>query len=125
MSYGVVCRILLYSSLALDTRNNVTIELSTPAAAAPDGVLLCFAAGAAPDFNFTHEAVSVVSLQEGGTIWRRDEVEQIPAGGGQDWRAAAWFQPAGRWGLAPVKATRAAGVLRTDAYYSGSYVGRR
>ncbi|GBF97384.1 hypothetical protein Rsub_11031 [Raphidocelis subcapitata] len=131
MSFGVVCRILLYSSLALGTRNNVTIELSTPAAAAPDGVLLCFAAspssgsggGDAPAFNFTRDDVSVPSLQEGGTIWRRDEVEQVAAAGGQDWRAAAFFQgPAARWGLAPAEATRAASMLGTDAYYSRSYV---
>jgi hypothetical protein len=118
-----VCRILLYTSLAFSAKqNSITIELSTPAAAAPDGMLLC-----ATDarYRFVREDVSVSSLLEGGDIWQLTEEEQI-APTLSDWQNAPWLQAtSGQWGLQPVEVASAGDVLGTDPYYSRSFVSGR
>jgi len=118
--FGVVCRILMYGSLALSTQNAITLELSTPAAAAPDGVLLCFTD---PRVSFARANVSIASVLEGGSIWQQTEAEQVPETA-SDWRSASWFQSAtAAWGLQPVEVVgTAAGVLGTDGYYSRSFM---
>jgi hypothetical protein len=128
--YGVVCRILLYTSLALGTQNSITVELSTPSAAAPDGVLLC----ADGRYAFSRDgraAVSLQSLQEGGSLWALDEEERVlaapsapgpggPAAGAGAARepAGPWFQTA--WPLRAVEVAAAGDLLASDPYYAAA-----
>lgn len=121
MTYGVVCRVLLYSSLALSTRNAITLELSTPAAAAPHGVALC---ATDPRFSFTRGEAAVSSLLEGGDLWSLSGAEAVPQGA-SDWRSGAWFQGAAAWGLQAVEVASGGALLRADPYYDASFAGKR
>lgn len=124
--YGVLCRILLYSSLALGTNNSITVELSTPAAVAPDGVLLC-AAAPRGRYAFARGDASIASLQEGGDIWTLSETEvAAPASTGAPSSADAqqpWFQTG--WPLRPIQVGWADSVLGSGPYYSNSYTASR
>jgi hypothetical protein len=119
--FGVVCRILLLSSLALGTRNRVTLELATPSTAAPDGLLLC-----ADDRRYAWAAadVALAALQEAGTPWDAAGAERV-AGVAPDWRGAPWLRPAASWGLRPIEAGAAADFLGRDPYYAASHAARR
>jgi hypothetical protein len=116
---GVVCRVLLVSSLALGTQNDVTLELATPAVAAPDGVLLCATDGR---YAWARDTVAVASLAEGGTLWDTNSTEHV-AQAVPDWRRAPWFSS--DWALEPLEVAAAADVLGADPYYASSYTSTR
>lgn len=122
--FGVLCRILLYGSLALETHNVITLEITTPAAVAPDGVVFCITDGR---FAFTRDNVSIISIMEGGSIWDLNETEILntaaAAATPADGRITAWLQT--KWNVEPVEVGIAADVLGTDPYYGQSYTSMR
>lgn len=116
--YGALCRILTYSSLAFGTQNAVTLELSTPAAAAPDGVALC---ATDPRFTFSRDTASVPSLKQGGGIFDAPGAEQVPPAA-PDWASARFF--AARSPLRAVEVVPAAALLGRDPWYRRTYGAR-
>jgi hypothetical protein len=96
---GVLCRILLYTSLAFSTPNLITVELSTPRFVAPHGVAFCLNSSA---FAQTPGSVSVASVQRGGSVWAQTEKEQIASDA--PWNKSAFFMGSYSWGLEPLKA---------------------
>jgi hypothetical protein len=113
--YGVLCQVLWFSSLAYDTINTVTLELSTPRNTAPDSVLLCVN----NEFSQSLRDLAVKSLQQGGTIWQTAGRELIPAAP-RDWNSSSFFSESAQH-LAPVSMVDASAVLRSDPYYAASF----
>lgn len=117
--YGVLCRLLWYSSLAFNTTNLITLELTTPRSTAPDGLLLCFNDAC---FVSQSDQVRVQSLQLGGSLWVPGEERQLI---GSEWEASAFFQTSTDKYLGPVHATDVVTALAGDPYYAASYTVQR
>ena len=111
----LLCRILLYTSLAYRTINEATFEISTPQGVAPHSLLFC---SDNPLVTFTKASTSVTSLLEGGSIFDRTEVQLISQP--SDWSSSSFFlgtSPA----LDPLEVSSAADALHGDEYYSRTY----
>lgn len=118
---GVLCRVLLYNSVAYSTVNQVTLELSTPRFLDPDGIYFCFNN---TGFIVSNSTFSVVSLIRGTSLYDTSQDEElIPQG--QPWHTAAFFSTSATWPVDPAEYGTVYEVLGTDQYYSGSYSNQR
>ena len=123
---GFMCRLLLYSSVAYNDTNQITLEFSTPRSVAPTSMLLC--ANNTDTFSVDVDNVtsaaskfSVVSLVEGGSLFNTTgAAEQLS--GQQPWFTEIFFrQPSSGAVLLPAEPATVQDVMGTDAYYAGSY----
>lgn len=112
------CRVLLISSLALDTLNQVTLELSTPPYVEPDGILFCFMSQL--PFLLESNTTYVASLEKGGTQFEISEVNVTGISGPSNAAKAV-----NDWNLTAVEICALPDLLSTDPYYSHSYSFRR
>lgn len=109
--FGVLCRLLWYSSLAYDCQTNVTLELSTPRNTAPDGILVCFMDPSAVQMK---GQVAVQSLQQGGDLWQQ-------AGGRELITPAADSSEAASSSPFSIDESDSVTELASDPYYSSGY----
>jgi len=110
-----VCRVLLFSSLAFDTANEVTLEFATPrgTSAGDHGYAFCLTDAA---FQQSADSVAVLALLEGGDQFAASE--QLVASHNV---SSAFRAPAQAWGLDWVSVASLHDVLGTDPYYGSSY----
>jgi hypothetical protein len=113
---ALVCRILLYTSLAYRAINEVTLELSTPqGGVAPDSILFC---SDNPTVTFTKASTSVTSLLEGGSIFERTEKQLISQP--TDWTSSSFFL-GGSQAVDPLEVCFPQDALHGDEYYNRTY----
>lgn len=108
--FGVLCRLVFLSSLALDTRSLITLEFTTPRSAAPDSVSIVFPSA----FTLNPETVSVAAFQQAaGHDWRDLLAPQ------QQWKNSAFFSKSGPLEALEIGSSRS--LLSSDPYFDGSF----
>lgn len=109
---GLMCRILLLSSVAYQDTNQVTLEFSTPRFLAPPSFMFCFTS---TNYNLTRGDINVLSLLEGGDIFNTNEelVSRPP------FERSTFFR--GTSDLDALEVSTVYEVLGTDGFYSQSY----
>lgn len=113
---ATLCRVLLYTSLAYDAVNTVTIELSTPRSIAPSAVLFCFT-----DSSFDQKAdLAVQSLKAGGDLWQAAPGRELAASPSDETGLVSGFVNGFK-----VEVSDLDGALRGDPYYDASYTVHR
>lgn len=113
---GILCRLLVLTSLACGTTNTVTLEVTTPSFAAVDGLLFCLAA---PHAALSNATFALTAASEGGDQFTPPDRAIAP---GED----AFFQAAASyWDHNPIEFGSLRHVLGTDGHYAGSYHVRR
>lgn len=121
LAEGVICRLLLMSSMIYNAINYVTIEFQTPQNVAPNGMLFCLNDTA---FQIAR-SFSVVTLKEGGSIFKQDEATVISES--DEWTLSPFFLPtlskAGQLGAAEFGTLDQ--FLATDPYFASSYTNLR
>lgn len=115
---GVLCRILLYASVAYDTYNAITLEFSTPRFVLPTNILFCFNR---PSFTFTPGDFEIAYLEQGGDIFSVSEV-LVAATPYQSWR---FFTFGANANFDAAEFGTVYDVLGTDPYYARSYTNQR
>lgn len=109
----ILCRVLLYSSLAFNSTNDITFEYTTPGFTATDGLLTCLSSS----WSIHPSSFSLVSLWEGGSQFDTTE-KQIDT---QNQQTAAFFSSASaKWNLSPIQYGSLYDILKGDAYFSSS-----
>ncbi|KAK3260166.1 hypothetical protein CYMTET_30861, partial [Cymbomonas tetramitiformis] len=116
--YGALCRVLLYSNLAYEALNTVTLEMSTPYYVEPNGLLLCFTT---PDFYFVPDNFTVTGLEEGGDQFTQGTTFFST---GSIAESTSFFQSTKRWQHRATEFGTIPDVLGTDAFYAASYYRR-
>jgi hypothetical protein len=109
--FGVLCRLLWYSSLAYDCKSNVTLELSTPRSTAPDAVLFCSRDSSAIQSS---AQVALQSLQQAGDLWQQAGGRELIVHAADSTEAPA----SGAFSIAMFDPAR---ELATDPFYASGY----
>ena len=99
------------------------VEFTTPAAADPNGMLVC---GLAAGFEAAPADFALASLREGGDLYGDEGGQEMVAATPAGWAAAPFLQgSATQWGHAPAEFGTVHHVFGTDPYYATSYHVRR
>ena len=99
------------------------MEFTTPAAADPNGMLVC---GLAAGFEAAPADFALASLREGGDLYGDEGGQEMVANTPAGWAAAPFLQgSATQWGHAPAEFGTVHHVFGTDPYYATSYHVRR
>ncbi|GIL74081.1 hypothetical protein Vretimale_4955 [Volvox reticuliferus] len=112
---GVMCRILLLTSVAYDDTNQITVEFSTPRFVAPRSMFFCFTT---TSITITIDSIQVLRLTEGGTIFKTNETTHVAQS--DDFTTSEFFAY-GTGALDPLEVSTVYEVLGTDPYYGGSF----
>lgn len=114
---SLICRILLFSSVAFNDMNTITVEFNTPAFVSPDSMLFCFT-----DLTFqfgTQQGFSLQSLLQGGDIFTQTQQELLTP---YSQFLGSSLHPDALDGM---EYGSISDVLGSDRYYGGSYTAQR
>lgn len=112
---GVMCRILLLTSVAYDDQNEITLEFSTPRFVAPTSMFFCFTT---PNFKLSFADFNVLRLTEGGSIFSVTERTQLSP---FDDLSSSQFFSYSNGDLNALEVSTVYEVLGTDPFYGGSF----
>ncbi|QDZ22016.1 hypothetical protein HOP50_06g45570 [Chloropicon primus] len=120
---GVLCRLVALTSLAYGTTNTLTVEVSTPAFVAPEGLLFCLAT---PRAELSNATVELKTLKGGGDQFEQDAEIILDGFSGGSVASVAFFQTkASFWDMDALEFGTVYDVLANDEYFSSSYSRRR
>jgi hypothetical protein len=118
---AVLCRLVLATSTAFSTTNQITVEFNTPLTA-PDSIFLCFNS---TSVSLSASTFQVVSLKQGGGIFSYNEVTLVQPTG-KPWTQSSFFSPSS---LGPPLSAAEFGTVRdvlgTDPAYATGYLLQR
>ncbi|EFJ42586.1 hypothetical protein VOLCADRAFT_107220 [Volvox carteri f. nagariensis] len=112
---GVMCRILLLTSVAYNDTNQITLEFSTPRFVAPSSMFFCFTT---TSITLTADTFTILELKQGGTIFTVNESTEV--GPYSDFASTSFFS-SGTGELNAVEISTVYEVLGTDPFYGGSF----